>query len=112
FPKMAVLKVSIQYDHLKIADITGDSEKETLRIWFHEFENQKKSKVQVWQSVCDAVVMPERVNEWFSDVLETKCQMVYMPDESEREINEKFRQNSEIVSFADGYPFLVLGENS
>ena len=35
-----------------------------------------------------------------------------MPDATEREINKKFRQNDEIVSFADGYPFLLIGENS
>ena len=48
-------------------------------------------KVRVWKSVCDAFVLPENINEWLSDCLETKCQMVYMPDETEREINRIFQ---------------------
>ena len=107
FPKMATLSVRVNENCLEISDIKN----EKIEVPF-DFERSEMQKVRVWQSVCDAFVLPENINQWLSDVLETKCQMVYMPDESEREINEKFRQNNEIVSFADGYPFLLIGENS
>jgi uncharacterized protein YcbX len=107
FPKMATLSISIKDNCLEISD----SENEKIEVPF-EFEKSEMQKVRVWQSICDAFVLPENINEWLSDYLQTNCQMVYMPDESEREINEKFRQNTEIVSFADGYPFLLIGENS
>lgn len=107
FPKMATLSIEIKDDSLQIST----SANEKIEVPF-EFEKNQTQKVTVWNSVCDAFVLPEDINEWFSNVLETNCQIVYMPDESERKINELFRQNSEIVSFADGYPFLVIGENS
>ncbi len=107
FPKMATLSIFIKENCLEISD----SEHNKIEVPF-EFEKTQMQKVRVWQSVCDAFVLPENVNEWFSDVLKTNCRIVFMPDESERAINPFFRQNGEIVSFADGYPFLLLGENS
>ena len=107
FPKMATLAIKLNANSLEIFD----SENKKIEVPF-KFEKSKMQTVRVWKSVCDAFVLPENVNKWLSDVLETKCQMVYMPDETEREINPMFRQNNEIVSFADGYPFLLIGENS
>ena len=68
--------------------------------------------VTIWQSVCPGEVYSSRVNEWFSMVLETECQLVYMPDESRRNVNPRFNQNDDVVSFADGYPLLIISEAS
>ena len=107
FPKMATLSIEVNENGLEIFDL----ENKKIEVPF-DFEKSKLQKVRVWKSICDAFILPEKINEWLSVCLETKCQMVYMPDETEREINEKFRQNNEIVSFADGYPFMMIGENS
>lgn len=107
FPKMATLSIQVNEESLEISN----SENKKIEVPF-DFEQAETQKVRVWQSVCDAFVLPENINEWLSDCLETNCQMVYMPDESERAISKFFRQDNEIVSFADGYPFLLIGENS
>lgn len=107
FPKMATLSIGIKDDSLQISNL----ENEQINVPF-EFEKNKTQKVTVWNSICDAFVLPENINAWFTNVLETDCQLVYMFDESEREISKIFNQNNEIVSFADGYPFLLIGENS
>lgn len=105
-PKMATLAIQVDDENL-IVDCAG----ETLKIPF-EFEKSETQKVRVWQSICDAFVLPKQINDWFSDMLETNCRLVFMPDETKRKINAQFRQNEEIVSFADGYPFMMIGENS
>lgn len=107
FPKMATLSISLNADCLEISD----SANHKIEVPF-EFEKSEMQKVTVWNSICEAFVLPKEINQWFSNALETDCQLVYMPDESEREISKLFRQNDEIVSFADGYPFLLIGENS
>ena len=106
FPKMAMLSVQIDEN-----DLIVSYKNESLKISL-EFDKNKIEKVRVWRSVCDAFVLPKETNDWFSDILETNCRLVFMPDETRRGINEMFRQNNEIVSFADGYPILVIGENS
>ena len=107
FPQLATISVQLYENHLEL----NENRAGTLKIPF-EFETENKTKVRVWKSICDAIVLPNQINEWFSDFLQMNCKLVYMPDESEREINAFFNQGNEIVSFADGYPFLLIGENS
>ena len=110
-----------QREFPKMATIAIDLNENSLEVSSDEFENllipnqpttDEKIKVRVWQSICDAIVLENNINQWFSEVLQTNCRLVYMPDESEREVNPLFNQNDDIVSFADGYPFLIIGENS
>jgi uncharacterized protein YcbX len=107
FPKMATITISLSEYGLQVsADGFGN-----LFIPY-EPTTGEKIKVRVWQSVCDALISDNEINRWFSEALQTKCRLVYMPDDSEREVNPLFNQDNDIVSFADGYPFLIIGENS
>lgn len=107
FPRMALIEVGIGADALTItADGFGQLEIPLLP------ETDDMRPVTIWQDVCWAEVFPAVINEWFSDVLETDCQLVYMPDDSRRDVNERFNGGGDVVSFADGYPLLVIGESS
>ena len=77
-----------------------------------EPDSDKRQQVTIWQSVCEGLVYKGVVSEWFSDVLNTKCQLVYMPDKTKRHINPRFDRGDDIVSFADGYPLMVIGQES
>lgn len=107
FPRMALIEVGVDDEALYVtADGFG-----TLEI-AHSPETGDRRDVTIWQSVCPGEVYNGVVNEWFSDVLGTDCQLVHMPDDSRRSISERFDRGGEIVSFADGYPLLVIGEAS
>jgi uncharacterized protein YcbX len=106
FPKMATIKVNLDENGLNLSAQNF----ENLHIPYkHEGE---KINVQVWNSICEATLCDKKYGDWLSEVLQTKCELVYMADDSRRNINAKFKLNDEIVSFADGYPFLIIGENS
>ena len=68
--------------------------------------------VQVWQSEVEAAVYGDEVNEFFSDALGAKVRLVYMPDGARRHINPRFDRGEDVVSFADGYPLMLLSEAS
>jgi uncharacterized protein YcbX len=68
--------------------------------------------VTVWDDSCEALPYEAAVNTWFSQALGTNCRLVYMPDTSNREADKRYAQNNEIVSFADGYPILLIGQAS
>lgn len=107
FPRMALIAVGIDDEALYVtADGFG-----TLEI-AHSPESGHRRPVTIWQSVCDGEIYNGVVNEWFSDVLGTDCQLVYMPDDSRRSVNPRFDRGGEIVSFADGYPLMAIGEAS
>ncbi len=73
-------------------------------------EAKKKLKVTVWEDVCEAVEVSDEHNKWFSDMLDFKCKLVYMPDDAARLVDKRYAANNEITSFSDGYPVLMIGE--
>lgn len=66
----------------------------------------------IWKDTALALQADADTNEWFTDMLHTKCTLAYMPDHSHRQIDPGFSNPGEYVSFADGYPMLIVGESS
>lgn len=106
-PKMAAITVAVDFGGLTV---TADGFPD-LRIPA-EPDRGKRQNVTVWKSSVGCEVYVGEVSEWFSDVLQRKCQLVRMPDTSERHVSERFDTGKDIVSFADGYPLLLIGEAS
>jgi hypothetical protein len=75
--------------------------------------NDEKSKlVSVWNDVCFAFEVNEESNRWFSDFLGFPCLLVYMPDHALRPVDPEYGRKKDIVSFADAFPFLLIGQES
>lgn len=108
FPKMATMKVSLENEKLKVI-----CESESVEIPF-EPNSDERINVTVWGSRCKAVSYDETINGWFSDILQTNCKLVVMPEDSRRKVNPFYavRKFEDVVSFADGYPVLLIGEGS
>src|SRR5207248_5494258 len=69
--------------------------------------------VRIWRNRVGAEVYDDHVNQWFSDVLGARLRLVYMPDTTIRLAHAPYKiRPDDVVSFADGYPFLLLGEAS
>ena len=48
----------------------------------------------------------------FLTAINKKCSLVYMPDDEKRIVEKKYINEEHIVSFADAYPFLIIGQSS
>lgn len=71
------------------------------------------ANVTIWDDTVPAKIYDDATNEWFSDVLQTRVRLVQMPETTRRRVNEDYAvRESDTVSFADGYPFLLIGEGS
>ena len=74
--------------------------------------------VSIWDSKnVAAVAVGERADRWFSAALETPCRLVYMPQTTRRAIDPAYARPDQdgrppAVSFADGYPYLLIGQAS
>jgi uncharacterized protein YcbX len=66
---------------------------------------------QVWGSSGAALRHPEG-SRWFSEFLNDDVSLVYMPDGEHRAVNPERARPGDIVSFADGYPMLLISEAS
>lgn len=68
--------------------------------------------VSIWDDTCTATWTGERAARWFSDVLETDCSLVHVDDASAREVDLDYAPPGHRVGFADGFPFLLISEES
>ncbi len=70
--------------------------------------------VKIWNSTVKGEFYPKEVDEWFSEAIGFNCRLVVMPETSKRIVSPDYavRRFEDTVSFADGYPFLLIGEGS
>lgn len=64
--------------------------------------------VVIWGEECTAVALGEIVDRWFSDYLEYPCHLVQMSDAHPRPVEPEVARPGDFVSFADGFPLLLI----
>ena len=75
--------------------------------------NTSPEMVTIWDDTCPAKPVSPEADEWFSTVLGMKCRLMYMHDDSIRQADQRYAiQETDKVSFADGYPYLMISEES
>jgi uncharacterized protein YcbX len=110
FPQMALLKTRLVNDGLVITDQRNGS---VLKI-FHDQNTKEKINVVIWDDNCVAVKVLPEADQFFSDALGIKCFLVLLPKNEKREVDKprKYVNDYHLVGFADGYPFLIIGQSS
>lgn len=110
FPKLALLKPSIVEDALYIEDTAGTLA--PLEITLHE-PDTVPIEVSVWDDQMMAKPMADEINHWFSTYLEQPVRLVFMHATSERMADQRYAPKpDDMVSFADGYPVLIISQAS
>lgn len=72
----------------------------------------KNIEVDVWGDRTPAIHLGANAQQWLTDFLSTPCQLVYMPATSHRPTDHGKFGPSNIVSFADAFPYLLISEAS
>jgi len=108
-PKMALIAVNFIENGFELSLKKNSSNKIAIPFGV---ENGEVINVKIWDDFCTALHYSNECDEWLNRNLEIKCRLVFMPDFSRRNIDLKYAVNNDIVSFADGYPFLIIGETS
>ncbi len=67
---------------------------------------------QVWHDRCLAHSVSSAVDMWLSEFLQQVCRLVYQPAQTKRAVDSNYAKPSDQVSFADGFPFLLLSSAS
>ena len=79
------------------------------------FEPRKPRVVRatIWKNRSRTLAYEDEVNEWFSHALGGDVRLVRMPETTERRVNRYYKvRQDDVVSLADGYPFMMIGESS
>ena len=108
FPQMALLKLSFTEDGFKVLN-TKDNSHTIIPL---ESDSKETIAVTIWDDVCNASRVGKDLDNWFSRAISKKCFLVYMPDDEKRMVEKKYISEEHVVSFADAYPYLLIGQSS
>ncbi len=113
--KMALLQAIIEDNALIIRekqDYTNSIKIPIDAIFKNDVEEAATINVTIWDDTIQATRVSEEADAWLSAFLGKKCYLVTMPDTTDRYVDEAYNTGDDVVSFADGYPFLIISEAS
>ena len=107
---MAHLKVSAAYNGF----LLSHQQRPELLPLFVPFVGtpEKTLFVTIWDDMVFAWRARPECDEWLSEALGQPCKLVYMSDMVRRDVEPEHNPEGQLVSFADGYPFLLIGQES
>jgi hypothetical protein len=105
---LALLKLSFTENGFNVLNTKNSSH----TIIPFESDSKKNVTITIWDDVCNAVQVNQDLDNWFSNALDKKVSLVYMPDDEKRIVEKTYINEDHIVSFADAYPFLIIGKSS
>jgi uncharacterized protein YcbX len=104
--KMATIAVAIENGELRVESNGAGPLKVAPLV------DGPRVATKVWDRAGEAIAYDAKTNEWFSDVLGTKVQLRYMPDDAGRPVKVVNSEASDRTGFADAYPLLLGNEAS
>ena len=106
-PTLAVVETRLAGDVLQV----NVANRQPLQLPLQPLERETIT-VKVWRDQCDAILTSDEADAWFSEYLGIHCRLVQMTDDLRRGVDPDFGQPDDEVSFADGFPLLLLSEAS
>lgn len=106
-PKLALVQPTITAGTL-VLSAPGMSD---LVIPLHD-RAQSEARQKIWSDTVTAHDEGEEAAEWFSAFLGVPVRMLRMPDDYTRRVDTRYSPEFAQVSFADGYPLLLISEAS
>lgn len=106
-PKMALIKTRIEQNEL----ILSAPGQEDLILALNPTLGDD-IVVGIWHDQCLAKTISTQADDWLSEFLQTYCRLVYHPDDQQRQVDQRYAQATDQTAFSDGFPFLIVAENS
>lgn len=110
-PEMALLGTAIDDRHLHVFLKTNPAKRLLIPLHFESGVLQP-TNVVIWDDNCPAQIMPQAINQWFSQQFNREVQLVFMPDTTHRDTDPTYAPEGQYVSFADAFPYLLIGQAS
>ena len=75
-------------------------------------EHQGRIDVEVWGDAQRGAPVGGHADRWFARFLDFPCRLVRKPDDDVRPLDSAYARDGDQVSFADGFPLLLISEAS
>ena len=106
-PKMALIKTALTDTHLILSAAGMDDLLLALTPVGGEIVES-----HIWADQCTATSVSAEADQWLSDFLKLDCRLVYQSENLIRPVDTHYGQPTDTVAFSDGFPFLLISENS
>ncbi|WP_341328459.1 MOSC N-terminal beta barrel domain-containing protein [Methylotuvimicrobium sp. KM2] len=106
-PKMALIRTALSESCLTLSAPGLDNLALPL-----EATNDETLECEIWHDRCLAHEVSKQANRWLSDFLHIDCKLVYQAEETIRPVDPNYARPDDKVYFSDGFPFLILSENT
>ena len=106
-PRLTSFSVELVEDQIRV----GHPDSETVEFSVKPNANSSFSAV-VWNDQVEVSAVSSEADEFFSTVLKEPIRLVGMPTSSHRQVDLAYGHQGDGVSFADGYPVLIIGAAS
>lgn len=104
-PQLSQISVTMQNEEIHLShNNTG--------ITLEVSNNSSTEICQVWQDEIQGIKATSSINHWISEILGESGFLVHFPEQNSRPVNPKRAKNNENVSLADGYPYLIISQES
>lgn len=108
--KMARLAVKLTEGYIHVTDKIDSSV--SFRFSVNDLENNSEFITIVWKSKVESIGFHKYINDWFSNFLGDQVKLVGQKEIGTRKRSIPFKTDKIGMSFADGYPYLVLSKAS
>lgn len=125
FPRLLAFKC-VMHEH----GVVITSNNSSLKVNYDDFKSSVE--VNIWRHDMLAVVANDNINQWFSDALNINVRLVKVSEQSQRTVkgiplqsvkgsqsktvkdsqSKDVKDFSHSLAFSDGYPLLIIGEES
>lgn len=108
YPRLALVKPTLKNEAVTLSAPNFES------IQFTVQSSGTPSPVNIWSSSgVDAIDQGDEAAAWFSDWLGTSVRLVHIADGFKRRLNPNYAVSTDDhTGFADGYPILIISEES
>lgn len=108
YPRLALVTPMLKHGSLTLSAPNYDS----LQIGVQS--SGTPMPVEIWSSTgVDAIDQGDEAASWFSDWLGASVRLVHIADGFKRKLNQNYAVNTDDhTGFADGYPILIISEES
>jgi len=106
-PRLAMVETAFDGDVLRVR--APEMPELTLPL---QPTSPRRRRVRIWNDTVEAVLTTPVADAWFSQWLNKTVQLVQMTDDIHRQVALDYGQPGDEVSFADGFPLLLIGEGS
>jgi uncharacterized protein len=109
YPVLSLTDLRIENGFIVINHKNDHLGEEKIPLKTHEGQSVT---AKVWDDSVQLLWPKLPADEWFSELLQTAVRLVYMPEDSSRQVDREYVNKRINTNLSDGYPYLLINQRS